>query len=103
MNTLFTIENMMMMAFILALTLSIWKVYAFLPTKVLEDDDTTKEAIDELINILTLVLNENPLHVTSKEIYQDMIQHPLFDKKKFWRFNENRVNTLLNTKKFREK
>ncbi len=97
MEELLTIENMMMVAFIVALGLSLWKVYAFLPTKVLEDDDTTDEAIAELIQLfyLSLEICREKNEFTSKAVYANMITLPTFDAKKFWRFNPNRLNGLI--------
>ncbi len=98
MKELLTVENMMMVAFIVALGLSLWKVYAFLPTKVLEDDDTTDEATTELTQLFYLSLKEmckEKDKLTSKAVYDNMITLPTFDAKKFWRFNPNRLNGLI--------
>ncbi len=86
----------MMLAFILALGLSFWKLYMFMPNKPLADDDTTKESIEELTHLLykNMSVIEVPL-LDNKSLYESIISDNNFDKKHFWRFNENRLHQLL--------
>ncbi len=88
----FDISTLMLIFFVLSFTISMWKVYAFLPNKALADDDTTKESQEELMR---LVKKHQAPNLSSKEILQ-LIQNDVeFDKKHFWRFNENKLNQLL--------
>ena len=45
-------STLMMIFFIIFLVISIWKIYAFLPNKQLEDDDTTEESKIDLTNVM---------------------------------------------------
>lgn len=89
----------MMIAFIVVLLLSYWKIYAFLPKKALADDDTTSESIDELTEVMVLCI----IDIYEKEehefspllLYEHMINHSRFDKEHFWRFNQNKLNHLI--------
>ncbi|MEA2112332.1 MAG: hypothetical protein U9P71_09845 [Campylobacterota bacterium] len=92
------IETGMMIAFILALIFSGWKMYAFLPNKPLEDDDRTDEADVKLNTIMlaTIIEHYNSTHnLNNNELYTKMKEHEDFDHDKFWRFNPNRLNQLL--------
>lgn len=82
----------MLIFFLLSFTISMWKVYAFLPNKALADDDTTKEAQEELIKIVKKHMNTN---ISSKELLELIKNDEGFDEKHFWRFNENKLNQLL--------
>ncbi len=85
----------MMLFFILSLAVSIWKIYAFLPNKQLEDDDTTQESQEQLKNLMIKVIKKNGGDLNNKSLLELMIKDEDFDKKRFWRFNENRLNQLL--------
>ncbi len=90
-----TLETGMLIAFVLALIISLWKVYAFLPNKPLEDDDRTDE-IDTLLHAImidTIVKHGSDLSVN--ELFDKMKEHHAFDHKRLWRFNVNRLNHLL--------
>lgn len=92
------IEWIMMAAFILALGLSLWKLYAFLPNEPLSDDDTTPEALDTLTaimidTIVTLYEREQALELDA--IFEAMQTHEHFDAEHFWRFNVNKLNNLI--------
>lgn len=86
----------MLILFIILLVLSIWKIYAFLPNKALEDDDTTKESQEELLNVIIDVIKKNNGNIDAKNLYIKVIEDESFDSKRFWRFNHNRLNQLLN-------
>jgi hypothetical protein len=88
-----TVEIIMMVAFILALVFSGWKLYAFMPTKALKDDDTTPASKEELKKIMYEVIREGALE--EETLYNKIKEHPQFDKKHFWRFNQNRLRQLL--------
>ena len=91
----FEISTLMMTFFIIFLTISIWKIYAFLPNKQLIDDDTTKEAELKLQNIMMKVILQNRGEVDNEKLFLLMIEDKDFDKEQFWRFNQNRLNRLL--------
>ncbi len=88
-----TVEIIMMVAFVLALVFSGWKLYAFMPTKALNDDDTTPASQEELKKIMYATIREGALE--EEILLHKMKEHPHFDKKHFWRFNQNRLRQLL--------
>jgi hypothetical protein len=93
-----TIEWMMMAAFAAALLLSLWKFYAFFPNRPLRDDDTTAEAVEKLTELMLrciVELFETRDDVTTAHLFERMVSHETFDAEHFWRFNPNRLNTLL--------
>ena len=86
----------MMILFIVLLIISVWKIYAFLPNKELEDDDTTQDSQDELTNLMIKVIQKNNGDIDAKMLYVKMLEDESFDSEHFWRFNHNRLNQLLN-------
>ena len=80
-----------MLVFIVIFILSIWKIYAFLPNKELADDDTTQKSQEELIQIIKKHWTKD---IPSKELLKLIQNDSSFDKKHFWRFNENKLNQL---------
>jgi len=91
----FSISTLMMIFFIIFMIISIWKIYAFLPNKQLEDDDTTPEATKDLMHLMFSVITENKGELTNDELFSKMQEHEEFDSQRFWRFNLNRLNQLL--------
>jgi hypothetical protein len=93
-----SIEWIMMAAFLAALGLSVWKLYAFLPNQPLSDDDTTPEATERLMELMVrcvIELYESEAVLTPKSLFEQMVTHELFDTEHFWRFNPNRLNNLI--------
>ena len=90
-----TVEIGMMVAFVLALGFSGWKLYAFMPNKPLEDDDTNHFSTQELKNMMYDVIGDGTLD--EEGILTQMKEHPQVDPKHFWRFNQNRLKQLLNS------
>ena len=88
-------STMMMIFFVLLLIVSIWKIYAFLPNEQLLDDDTTKEAQDAIKALMIKVIKENSADIDSKKLFELIINDAEFDKERFWRFNQNKLNNLL--------
>ncbi|MEA2099482.1 MAG: hypothetical protein U9P72_05055 [Campylobacterota bacterium] len=86
----------MMIFFIILLVVSIWKIYAFLPNKALADDDTTKESQEELLKVILKVIKESDGDLDINQLFERIKKDSAFDEKKFWRFNQNRLNQLLN-------
>lgn len=91
----FDISTLMMIFFIIFMIISIWKIYAFLPNKQLEDDDTTPEATKDLMHLMLSVIYENNGELTNAELFEKMQESDEFESQRFWRFNLNRLNQLL--------
>lgn len=91
----FSISTLMMIFFIIALVISIWKIYHFLPNKPLDDDDTTDEAQKELIRIMLKIIKENDGNLSVDELFVKMESDSEFDNQRYWRFNLNRLNQTL--------
>jgi len=85
----------MMIAFVLGMVLSIWKMYPFLVNRTLEDDDTGEDSHEFLVGVMHKTLQELEEVPTLNELHQKMTQHTEFDKERFWRFNPNKLNQLL--------
>lgn len=73
-----------------------WKISAFLPNKELPDDDTTEEAKKELINIVLKIIKNSDGKLSIDELLVKIEESDAFDSVKYWRFNKNRLNQLLN-------
>ncbi len=89
------VEIWMMVAFVTAVGFSGWKLYAFMPNKPLEDDDTNHISTQELKNVMYDVIGDGALD--EEGILEQMKEHPKFDHEHFWRFNQNRLKQLLNS------
>lgn len=85
-------STLMMIFFILSFIISMWKIYPFLKTTTLKDDDTTKESQEELISLVKKHMQEG---MSSKKLLELIKNDEDFDKDHYWRFNENRLNQLL--------
>jgi len=96
METEISTSTWMMVAFIAGLVLSIWKMYPFLVNRTLEDDDTGEDAHNYLVTHMYKVLKECDATPSNKELHEKMVTHEAFDKERFWRFNLNKLNQLLN-------
>ncbi|MEN8302624.1 MAG: hypothetical protein ABFQ64_00965 [Campylobacterota bacterium] len=90
------ISSLMLIFFIIFLVISIWKIYAFLPNKELPDDDTTEEAKKELTNIVLNTIKESDGKLSIDELFVKVEESEEFDSERYWRFNKNRLNQLLN-------
>ncbi len=89
------ISTIMMILFIIALIISMWKIYVFLPNKVLADDDTNENSIAELEAIMLASITKPSM--SNEELFAAMKEHKEFDAEHYWRFNQNRLNHLLHT------
>lgn len=89
----------MMGAFITGLGLSAWKLYPFLPSQPLEDDDTTAQSTLTLEKIMVECNHDG---MNEEELYEKMRQHPEFDPNHFWRFNPNRLRHLIQDYRLKE-
>ncbi len=88
-------STIMMTLFILLLVVSVWKIYAFLPNKELADDDTTEASQEELTNLILRVIKKSDGKLSATELFELVHSDDSFDKKHYWRFNQNRLNQLL--------
>lgn len=88
------LEWIMFGSFVAGLGLSVWKLYAFMPMKRLDDDDTTPESV-ALLERIMVECNTAHEHLDEESLYQMMCEHHEFDPKHFWRFNENRLRHLI--------
>lgn len=86
----------MMIFFVISLVASIWKIYAFLPNKALEDDDTTDEATINLTNLMLNSIKRKNGNLDIDELYISMQEDEDFNSEKYWRFNRNKLKQLLN-------
>ena len=86
----------MMIAFVIGMILSMWKIYPFLVNRTLEDDDTGEDSHTLLVDIMYEVLKEFKKVPTLNELHDAIKAHEKFDTKKLWRFNPNKLNQLLN-------
>jgi len=91
----FETSSLMMIFFIIFLIISLWKVYAFLPNEQLKDDDRNKESQDELIKIMLNVIKADGKKLSLSELFNKIKEDDSFDKEHYWRFNQNRLNKLL--------
>lgn len=89
------IPTLMLLFFILFLIVSIWKIWAFLPNKQLQDDDTTEASQAILTDIMLRVIKEHKGMLTNQELFEAIKNHKDFDQKHFWRLNLNKVDKLL--------
>jgi len=85
----------MMIFFIISLVASIWKIWAFLPNKALEDDDRTEASEKELLALMINIIKSKRGMINEKELFSLMKSDETFDTKRYWRFNQNRLNHLL--------
>ena len=92
----FDTSTWMMIFFIIILVVSIWKIYAFLPNKELEDDDTTEESRRDLTNIMLNAIKKSDGKLSVDELLVKFEESEEFDSQRYWRFNKNRLNQLLN-------
>jgi len=90
-------STLMLIFFVLFLIASIWKIWAFLPNKQLEDDDTTPQSQEELLQCMLCVIQDNRGNLSEQELLKAMQEDNNFDSEKFWRFNLNKLKHLLQT------
>jgi len=93
----FDTSTWMMIFFIIILIVSIWKIYAFLPNEELADDDTTEESKQDLTNIMLNTIKNSDGKLSVDELLVKFEESEEFDSERYWRFNKNRLNQLLNT------
>ena len=90
------LETKMMLAFLAALILALWKMKSFIPTKPLADDDSDQASNQELQSIMIDTIASSYYEgMSSRDLLELMKSDKRFDKEHYWRVNENRVNHLL--------
>jgi len=92
-----TASTWMLLFFILLLSVSIWKIQAFLPNKVLSDDDTTFEATQALEKLMLKIITQKKGLLNEEELFLFISKDEDFDAQLFWRFNLNRLKHLLSS------
>jgi len=90
-----SLSTWMMVAFVAFMIVGIWKIYAFLPTKQLADDDRTEASEHEIVKLMLNVIQKKQGNLTEKELFLKIQEDEDYDSKLFWRFNHNRLNQLL--------
>ncbi len=90
-----SLKTWMMIAFVIFMVLGIWKIYTFLPTKQLADDDRNEESEYELTALMLHVIKKHEGKLTPKELFFAIQEDEGFKSELFWRFNHNRLNQLL--------
>jgi len=89
-------STLMMIFFVIALVGSIWKIYAFLPNKQLEDDDSTDDVQAQLLTLMLKVIKDNEGKLNNEQLFLKMQEDEDFNNEIFWRFNHNKLNQLVN-------
>ena len=89
------VSTLMMLAFIVSLVGGIWKIWAFMPNKELADDDTTPQAQAKIEALMLKVIADHKGKLSEKELFNAIVADESFDKKLFWRFNQNKLTHLL--------
>lgn len=92
------LSTIMMILFIVAFIISMWKIYPFLQTTTLQDDDTTPQAQEELLKIILKYVDTNEKEmdtIDTKELLEKIKNDKDFDKEHFWRLNQNKLNNIL--------
>lgn len=93
-----TIETIMLIAFLAATVLSAWKLYQFMPTQPLPDDDSDDASKEELTQLMLTVIEREHSHeapLDEQALFKYIVTHEAFDKEHYWRFNQNKMNQLL--------
>lgn len=91
-------QYLMMIAFLLLFSISIWKLQAFFSTKELVDDDRNEVSINLLYGYIYQVLQNSdaPNTLNMQELYEKVIQLNDFDTKHFWRLTPHRILNMVN-------
>ncbi|MFT7005448.1 MAG: hypothetical protein ACJAWW_002823 [Sulfurimonas sp.] len=89
------ISTWMLIFFVVLFSVSIWKVYILIPNKQLADDDTTKEAQEELLKLVLKVIKQSDGELNHSQLFENIKNDEGFDGQRFWRFNQNKLNQLL--------
>jgi hypothetical protein len=96
-----SVEWIMLVSFVGALGLSVWKFYLFFPKTRLADDDTTPASV-ALLERIMVECDRNEPRLDDETLFQRITSHPEFDPKHFWRFNQNRLRRLIEHYRFKD-
>ena len=89
-------QTLMMIFFIILVAISFYKIRQFLPQEQLADDDTTQESQNDLEYLMLKVIKNNNGNLTNISLFEKMLEDEDFESQRFWRFNHNKLNQLLN-------
>ena len=92
----FDTQTLMATFFILLLAVSFYKIRQFIPLEQLDDDDTTDESQNDLEHLMLKVIKNNNGNLTNISLFEKMLEDDDFESQRFWRFNHNKLNQLLN-------
>jgi hypothetical protein len=87
------LSTIMMVAFLVATALSIYKVYVIFE-KQAGEGPSIQEIEDEIIAMFKDIVSKNK-SLDKKEIFNNIFGHENFDKERHSNFNENRFNQIL--------
>ncbi len=93
-----SVQTIMFIAFILGLLLAVGKLYVFMSSKTLPDDDSNEASKEELTTLMLDVIEREHRHdapLSEQELFEYIVRHEAFDKEHYWRFNQNKLNQLL--------
>jgi len=88
-------STIMLVFFLFLLTLSIWKIWAFLPNEQLADDDRTEESQKELTHLMLKIIKDYKGEINASDLFLEMKKDEEFNSQLFWRFNLNRLMHLI--------
>jgi len=88
-------STIMLVFFLFLLTLSIWKIWAFLPNEQLADDDRTEESQKELTHLMLKIIKDYKGEISASDLFLAMKKDEEFNSQLFWRFNLNRLIHLI--------
>lgn len=86
------LQTIMMVSFLLAAALGMYKFYVLFEKQDSSGVDI-KTIENELAEIVEAVLKEG--EVEKSALYDAVISHERFDKERYWNFNQNRLNQVL--------
>ena len=88
------LESIMMISFVLATALGMYKVYVMFEKQANEGIDI-QTLEDEIIAIIEDIFKRGEIP-SRKELYEKIKQDANFDDERYSNFNENRLNQILN-------
>ena len=87
------LESVMMISFLLATALGMYKVYVMFEKQTDEGIDI-KTLEDEIITIIKDIFKKEGM-VSKERLYEKIEGHTSFDKERYKNFNQNRLNQIL--------
>ena len=87
------IESIMMIAFVVATALGMYKVYVMFE-KQADDGVDINTLEDEIVAILKGIVQKEP-SVTKEALFEKIQKDAAFDEERYFNFNQNRFNQIL--------